>query len=184
MLPSAKRKAEELGLATHMLFNNYTMKVEASQLGCVVANMALHSEIHGEPFTPPCALISTGEMLVTVGKETGMGGRNQEYILAAALELGPTDHVVMASVDSDGTDGPGHQFVDDADDYAKIPVLTGGIVDSSTLQRAREQGIDLAAALKRHDTSPALYALGDAVVAIAGMSMGDLSLRLILDSSE
>lgn len=184
MLPSAKRKAEELGFATHMLFNNYTLKVEANQLGRVVANMALHSEIDGEPFTPPCALISTGEMLVTVGKETGMGGRNQEYILAAALELGPTHHVVMASVDSDGTDGPGHQFVDDADDYAKIPVLTGGIVDSSTLQRAREQGIDLAAALKRHDTSPALYALGDAVVAIAGMSMGDLSITLVLDAPE
>ena len=117
--------------------------------------------------------------MVTVGKETGMGGRNQEYILAAALELGNTHHVVMASVDSDGTDGPGHQFVDDQE-YAKIPVLTGGIVDSSTLLRAGEMGIDLAAALKRHDTSPALYAIGDAVVSVAGMSMGDLSVTLVL----
>jgi glycerate-2-kinase len=121
-------------------------------------------------------------MLVTVGKETGMGGRNQEYILAAALEIGNTHHVVMGSVDSDGTDGPGHQFVDD-EEYAKIPVLTGGIVDGSTLARAAAQGIDLAAALKSHDTSPALYTLGDAVVAIPGMSMGDLSVTLILGSS-
>lgn len=179
MVPAAKRKAEALGFPTHVLFNNYTMKVEASQLGRIVANLALHTELDGDPFRPPCVLISTGEMLVTVGKETGMGGRNQEYILAAALEIGATEHVVMGSVDSDGTDGPGHQFVDD-EEYAKIPVLTGGIVDSSTLRRAQEQGIDLAAALKGHDTSPALYTLGDGIVAIAGMSMADLSVTLIL----
>lgn len=182
MVPAAKRKAEEMNFSTHILFNNYTMKVEASQLGRIVANIAMHTEIDGEPFCPPCALISTGEMLVTVGKETGMGGRNQEYILAAALEIGNTHHVVMGSVDSDGTDGPGHQFVDD-EEYAKIPVLTGGIVDSSTLARAEAQGFDLATALKSHDTSPALYTLGDAVVSIPGMSMGDLSVTLILRSS-
>lgn len=180
MVPAAKRKAEALGFTTHVLFNNHTLMPEASQLGRIVANMALHSERDGDPFCPPCALISTGEMVVTVGKETGMGGRNQEYILAAAQELAPTQHVVMGSVDSDGTDGPGHQFVDDTD-YAGIPVLTGGIVDSSTQLRAQAQGLDLAAALKRHDTSPALYALGDAVVAVAGMSMGDLSVTLVLE---
>lgn len=183
MVPAAKRKAEELGFPTHILFNNYSMKVEASQLGRIVANMAMHTELDNEPFQPPCALISTGEMLVTVGKETGMGGRNQEYILAAALEIGNTHQVVMGSVDSDGTDGPGHQFVDD-EEYAKIPVLTGGIVDSSTVARAEQQGIDLTAALKGHDASPALYALGDGVVAVPGMSMADLSVTLILASSQ
>jgi glycerate-2-kinase len=180
MVPTAKRKAEEMGFAAHVLFNNYSMKPEANQLGRIVANMALHTEIDGEPFRPPCALISTGEALVTVGKETGMGGRNQEYVVAAALEIANTHHVIMGSVDSDGTDGPGHQFVD-AEKYAHIPVLTGGIVDNSTQMRARDMGIDLADALKRHDTSPALYTLGDAVVAIPGMSMGDLCVTLILE---
>lgn len=180
MVAKAKYKAEELGFPTHILFNNYTMKVEASQMGRLVANMAMHTELDHEPFTPPCVLISTGEMLVTVGKETGMGGRNQEYILAAALEIGNTHQVVMGSIDSDGTDGPGHQFVDEQE-YANIPVLTGGIVDSSTLARAQEQGINLVDALKQHDASPALYTLGDGIVAIAGMSMGDLSVSLILD---
>jgi glycerate 2-kinase len=183
MVPTAKRKAEELGFPVHVLFNNYTLKPEASQLGRIVAHMALHSEIDGEPFRPPCVLLSSGEALVTVGKETGMGGRNQEYIVAAALEIGDSHHVIMGAVDSDGTDGPGHQFVS-GDHYAKIPVLTGGIVDSSTLARARELGIDLADALKRHDTSPALYALNDGVVAIMGMSMGDLCVTLILESAK
>lgn len=183
MIPAAKRRAEELGFPAHVLFNNYTMKAEANQLGRIIANLALHTEKDGEPFCPPCALLSTGEMLVTVGKETGMGGRNQEYILGAALEIGDTHQVIMGSVDSDGTDGPGHQFVEEGE-YANIPVLTGGIIDSSTLARAAEQGLDLADALKRHDTSPALYALGDAVVAIAGMSMGDLSVTLILAADD
>lgn len=183
MVPTARRKAEELGFSTHVLFNNYSLKPEANQLGRIVANMALHTETDGEPFRAPCALFSTGEMIVTVGKETGMGGRNQEYILAAALEISSTQHVVMGSVDSDGTDGPGHQFVE-GDDYADIPVLTGGVVDNSTVARAQELGFDLAAALKRHDTSPALYALGDGVVAIPGMSMGDLSVTLILSARD
>ena len=179
MIPTAQRKAAELGLRTHVLFNNYTIKVEAKELGRVVANMAMHTELDGQPFQPPCALLSTGEMIVTVGKETGMGGRNQEYMLAAAQELQATEQVIMGSVDSDGTDGPGHQFVT-GDDYAQIPILTGAIVDSSTVARACEQGIDLDAALRHHDTSPALHALGDGIVASAGMSMGDLSVTLIL----
>jgi glycerate 2-kinase len=182
MVPTVKQKAEAMGFRTHVLFNNYTMKLEAQQAGRMVANMAFHSEMDGDPFTPPCVLLSGGEMIVTVGRETGMGGRNQEYIVAAAAELGLTRHVVMASVDSDGTDGPGHQFVQ-GEEYARIPVLTGGMVDYSTLQRAQERGIDLAAAVKRHDTSPALYALDDGIVTTPAMSMGDLSITLILGRS-
>jgi glycerate-2-kinase len=180
MIPTAKKRAQELGIPARILFNNYTFKSEAAQAGRFVANLALHSEVDGEPFQPPCALISGGELIVTVGRETGMGGRNQEYIVSAALELAGTKHVVMASVDSDGTDGPGRQFVQ-GEAYDAIPVLTGGIVDGTTVAHAAELGINLTDALKRHDTSPALYALGDGVVARAGMSMGDLSVTLILD---
>jgi glycerate-2-kinase len=180
MVPTARAKAAELGFKTHVLFHNYTMMAEAGQVGKIVANLALHAEQDGDPFTPPVALLSTGELLVTVGQERGMGGRNQEYALSAALELGPTQHVIMGSVDSDGTDGPGRQFVE-GDDYAAIPVLTGGLVDHSTVARAQALGIDLRDALKRHDTSPALYRLGDGILATPAMSMGDLSVTLILD---
>lgn len=179
MVPTARARAEQLGLRTHVLFDNYTMLVEASQAGRIVANLALRSEQAGDPFTPPVALLSSGEMLVTVGQARGMGGRNQEYGVSAALEIGGARRIVMASVDSDGTDGPGHQFVA-GDDYTAIPVLTGALVDGSTLPRAAAQGVDLAASLKQHDTSPALYRLGDGIVATPAMSMGDLSVTLIL----
>jgi glycerate-2-kinase len=178
---TAKRRAEELGLRTRVLFNNYDMQAEASQVGRVVANLAKHSEYDGDPFEPPLALLSGGELLVTVGTETGMGGRDQEYITSAALQIAGTQNIVMASVDSDGTDGPGHQFV--GPEYAQIPVLTGGIVDGQTALRAKELGINLVDALKRHDTSPALWALGDGVVTLPAMSMGDLSVTIILGRS-
>jgi glycerate-2-kinase len=110
-----------------------------------------------------------------------MGGRDQEYITSAALQIAGTQNIVMASVDSDGTDGPGHQFV--GPEYAQIPVLTGGIVDGQTALRAKELGINLVDALKRHDTSPALWALGDGVVTLPAMSMGDLSVTIILGRS-
>ena len=76
---TAMEKAKELGLNARMMYNNYTMMAEASQVGKVVSNLALHSEIDGEPFEPPVALIGGGELLVTVGKNGGMGGRDQEF---------------------------------------------------------------------------------------------------------
>jgi len=177
MLPAARAKAEALGFRTHLLYNNYDMLAEAAQVGKVVSNLAKHSELDGEPFQPPCALFGRNELLVTVGDAKGMGGRNQEYVVAAALQLGETRQVVMGSVDSDGTDGPGHQFIDG---YADVPVFTGGIVDYSTSQRAAEMGIDLFDELKRHNVSPALYALGDGIVATPNLSFADLSVTLIL----
>ena len=103
----------------------------------------------GEPFEPPCALFSSGELLVTVGKETGVGGRNQEYCLAAALRLAGSRNVIMAGVDTDGTDGPGGRF---AEDQGDLPCLGGGIVDGNTLAEAKAGGVDLVQALKTHAT--------------------------------
>jgi len=40
------------------------------------------------------------------GQETGIGGRNQEYALAAARRIVDSKNIVMAGVDTDGTDGP------------------------------------------------------------------------------
>jgi glycerate-2-kinase len=55
-------------------------------------------------------------LLVTVGQENGVGGRNQEYALSAALRIAGSKNVVMGRVDTDGTDGPGGCFAADAAD--------------------------------------------------------------------
>ena len=157
---TAAAKAREMGLRTHVLFNNYTMMAEAAQVGKVVANLALHSEIDGEPFEPPCCLVGGGELLVTVGKDGGMGGRNQEYAVSAARRdrgLPPHHH---------GCGGLGRH-------RRAGPSVRGGPrrrAGAGRRHRGRadgcaapaKSGVDLRDALKRHDTSPALYALGDA----------------------
>ena len=176
-VPTAYRKAAELGFEPRILYHSLAMKVEASQAGIVAAHIARHAEMHGEPFEPPVALIGRTEMIVTVGRERGMGGRNQEYALTAATHITGSERIVMGSVDTDGTDGPGKQFTDKVDD---VPVLNGAIVDGSTAIRARELGIDIFEELKRHNTSPPLHRLGDGVIATHNISMNDLSVTLVL----
>jgi len=86
----------------------------------------------------PLALIAGGETTVSIpAGSKGKGGRNQELALAAALkfqQLGLRD-VVLASVGTDGTDGP-----TDA---------AGGIVDGGTIARLEN---DAEEALKLHDS--------------------------------
>jgi glycerate-2-kinase len=106
-----------------------------------------------------------------------MGGRNQEYALAAAMHIADSERIVMGSVDTDGTDGPGRQFVDGCGD---VPVLDGAVVDGTTARRAAALGIDVFDELKRHNTSPLLHRLGDGVIATHSISMNDLSVTLVL----
>lgn len=98
----------------------------------------------------PCALICGGETTVTLGTNPGMGGRNQELALAAALEIDGGDDIVVLSVGTDGTDGP-----TDA---------AGGLVDGESVSRARKTELDIRDALHRHDAYPLLKEIGDLVV--------------------
>jgi hydroxypyruvate reductase len=59
---------------------------EAREVGRVMAGIALSTARHGHPLAPPCVLLSGGETSVTV-RGAGCGGRNVEFLLAAALEL-------------------------------------------------------------------------------------------------
>ena len=64
------------------------------------------------------ALITGGHLDVPIGDATGIGGRNQEFALLWAQALGSgllcSKRVVVAAMDSDGTDGPGTQRRDAA----------------------------------------------------------------------
>jgi len=93
---------------------------EASDVGSVHAAVARSCLAAGEPFEPPVALLSGGETTVTV-RGDGRGGPNQEFALAAAVDLAGDDPtpdaagdlerdadgtgVILASVDTDGIDG-------------------------------------------------------------------------------
>jgi glycerate-2-kinase len=175
VLPAMK-KAEELGFKS-VLLSDKLYEIEASQAGGYMASIADTIERRGIPFDPPCALFSSGEMVVTVGKEKGIGGRNQEFALWAALKIAGSQNIVIGSVDTDGTDGPGTQF---ADGSLEIPCLAGGIVDGQTAEDAKKLGVDLIRELKKHNTTPILWKLRSGVVASPNISLIDLTVALIL----
>ncbi len=109
----------------------------------------------------PQAEIFGGESTVTV-HGPGRGGRNQELALAAALELrSAADRIALASLGTDGVDGP--------------TPAAGAVVTSDTARQAAALGLDLAAALADNDSHPALTRLQATVVTgPTGTNVNDL----------
>jgi len=106
-----------------------------------------------------------GETAVTV-TGGGAGGRNQELILAAALELDGADGVLLAAMGTDGRDGP-----TDA---------AGGVADGGTVGRIRASGLDPEALLCDNDANRALAAAGDLLVTgPTGTNVADLVVALV-----
>ncbi|MCL1831080.1 MAG: DUF4147 domain-containing protein [Oscillospiraceae bacterium] len=171
-------KAEEYGFETHYI-NSY-WHVESAPVGGYVAQMARQIQKTNTPYKAPCALFETGELVVTVNGEAGIGGTNQEFCAYAATFIDGNKRIVIAAVDTDGTDGPGGNFSPDAQARG-INCLTGGVVDGYTAAAAKEKGIDLFTACKTHDTSKALWDLGSGIAAVQDISVGDLHCILILD---
>lgn len=75
---------------------------EASEAGRFHAAVTREVAATGHPVEPPAVLLSGGETTVSVTGD-GVGGPNLEFALAGALDLPPG--AVLASVDTDGSDG-------------------------------------------------------------------------------
>jgi glycerate 2-kinase len=113
-------------------------------------------------FSPVC-LISGGEVTVKV-TNGGVGGRNQQFALECAEKIGG-ENVTVLSAGTDGVDGNS--------------LATGGIVDGTTLERAKIQGLDTHAALEKFDAYPLFRALGDAIeTGPTGNNLRDLRILL------
>ena len=141
----AVRKAEAAGYSS-MLLTTY-LEGEASQVARVAVGLGREIEAFQSPLPSPACLIMGGETTVTLGANPGKGGRNQELALAAGLALQGNDRIVVASLATDGTDGP----TDSA----------GGIADGSTVARGVGLGLDAESHLRAHDAYPYLEAVGD-----------------------
>jgi glycerate-2-kinase len=177
--PPAMEKARMLGFRPVILTDNL-MFIEALHAGRYMAAITRTIERSGQPFEPPCALFSSGEMIVTVGSKNGIGGRNQEFALSAAQGIAGSKNIVIASVDTDGTDGPGTQFVQSAQ---RFPCLAGGIVDGGTVDEAKRSGVDIVEALKNHNTTPALWKLNNGIIATPNISLIDFTVALVMGGS-
>ena len=115
----------------------------------------------------PACILSAGETTVDV-RGPGRGGRNQEFALAAVERLATfSGNSALASVGTDGIDGP-----TDA---------AGAMVDTTTLARAAAKGLPAPAHyLDRNDSYTFFEQLGDLVrLGPTATNVGDLQVLLI-----
>jgi glycerate 2-kinase len=144
----AVRKAESAGYNT-LLLTTY-LEGEASQVARVAVGLGREIEVFDSPVPAPACLVLGGETTVTLGPSPGKGGRNQELALSAGLALQGNGRIVIASLATDGTDGP----TDSA----------GGIADGTTVERGKQKGLDAESHLRSHNAYPFLEAVGDLFV--------------------
>jgi glycerate 2-kinase len=108
-------------------------------------------------------LISGGEVTVRV-KNGGVGGRNQQLALAVAKRI-RGENITFLSAGTDGIDG-------------NSPAA-GGIVDETTVDRARTRHMDVTAALSGFNAYPLFEAIDDAIVTgPTGNNLRDLRILL------
>jgi glycerate 2-kinase len=115
---AAAAQARALGFRTLVLSTFVEGETrEVARMHAAIAKEIVHS---GRPLRAPACIITGGETTVTL-KGDGLGGRNQEFVLAAAIDIAGLPNVVILSGGTDGSDGP-----TDA---------AGAIADGHTLER-------------------------------------------------
>jgi hydroxypyruvate reductase len=146
-LRAAEKEASSLGFNTLILSSSIAGETrEAARFHSAIAKEVISS---GNPIPKPACILSGGETIVTI-KGNGLGGRNQEFVLAGAIEIVGIEKVVLLSGGTDGSDGP-----TDA---------TGAVADSTTVHRAKSMGLDPKAHLENNDAYPFFQKLGDLLI--------------------
>jgi hydroxypyruvate reductase len=146
-LEAAAAIAREAGIAAHILGDR--IEGEARDVGKVMAGIAQQCARHGQPFGPPCVLLSGGETTVTV-RGTGRGGRNVEFLLSLGVALNGQPGIHALAGDTDGVDG--------------LEEIAGAYLSPDSLERAWAQGINPKDRLADNDGHGFFEALGDSVV--------------------
>ena len=162
---AARKRAEELGFKTLVLSSFIEGEtVDVARVHTAIAKEVLSS---GNPLPPPCCIISGGETTVTI-QGRGKGGRNQEFVLAAAMDINDLAKVVILSGGTDGTDGP-----TDA---------AGALCDNTTTRRAQKLGLSPLEYLKHNDSYNFFASLGDLLIT-GPTNTNVMDLRLVLVGS-
>ena len=155
---AAQKKCTELGYEPHFLTDQ--LNCEAKEAGRFLAAIA-KSHLDKKKI----AFIAGGETVVHVSG-TGLGGRNQEFVFAAAREIAGKSRIAMISVGSDGTDGP-----TDA---------AGGYVDGDSYGQLQTIGIDYDYVLNNNDAYHGLSAINGLIfTGPTGTNVNDVAIVLI-----
>ncbi len=161
----AYEKARELGFNAMIVSTMF--EGESKELGSMFASMGKEILHNNRPIPRPCIIIGGGEGTMKINiPNPGEGGPNQQFALAAATWLEDAPGVVISSIDTDGTDG--------------VSKLAGGIVDCSTMKKAREIGLDIFQCMADFSDSVGLRALGDEIYTGAtGTNVNDLKILAV-----
>jgi hydroxypyruvate reductase len=161
-LEAAAGQAKALGYRTLILSS--TMQGEAREVARVHAQILREVHLSGHPLRRPACILSGGETTVTV-TGSGKGGRNQEFALAAAIDIAGLNDALVLSAGTDGTDGP-----TDA---------AGAIATGDTVKRAAALGLDARKHLCTNDAYPFFDALCDLIrTGPTGTNVMDIHLLL------
>lgn len=161
-LQAAAEHAQKLNYRCRILSS--FIEGETRDVARVHAAIAREIAKTGNPIRPPACLISGGETTVTL-RGSGKGGRNQEFVLAAAMDIAGLKSTVMLSAGTDGTDGP-----TDA---------AGAICDGQTLEIAEEQGLKARQYLTNNDSYSFFKELEDLLIT-GPTNTNVMDLRVIL----
>lgn len=137
---ATQRKGAEIGLQTKIIRLDVTGEAEA--IGKEVAQLATQ-------IRPRECWILDSATTVTL-KGNGLGGRNQEIALSAALHMPTDSNCLIATYATDGDDGP--------------TSAAGAIVTSQTLHLAHAKGLDAAAYLDNNDSYTFFNQLDDHLI--------------------
>jgi len=170
-MKGAAAAAAALGYHVVLIDDPVVGEARAAALACVRDATARANAV-----ARPSCIVSSGETTVhVVGR--GRGGRNQEFALAAAVALArdsgdardrsaTPSAIVVASVGTDGVDGP-----TDA---------AGALADATTTTRAQAAGLDADALLADNDAYTFFDAIGDLIrTGPTGTNVGDLQVILL-----
>ncbi len=147
-LEAAAAVARAAGIEAHILSDE--IEGESREVGKVHAALARAVARHGQPFKPPCVILSGGETTVTVKAKGGRGGRASEFLLGCAIALQGQPGVFVLAADTDGIDG--------------IEDNAGAVLTPDTLARAAALGLKASEHLDHNDAYSFFSALGDLVV--------------------
>ena len=146
-LAAAKDCAKALGY--HCLILSSSIEGDTRDAAAWHAQIALEVLSSSNPIPVPACIISGGETTVQVRGE-GKGGRNMEFALQTAPLINGFENLMIASIGTDGTDGP-----TDA---------AGAVAHGFTMKNAAKMGLDINHYMDNNDSYHFFKGLGDLII--------------------
>ena len=158
------KQAEIEGM--HSMLLTTTLQGEAREAGKIFGAIAQEIQAGTYPMPRPACLVWGGEPTVIV-KGTGKGGRAQELVLSAAMQIAGLKKSYVAGFGTDGRDGPTE--------------VAGAMVDGRTVERAKKLQIDPQEVLNKNDSYKFFKKVGGHIhTGATGTNVNDVYIQLAL----